>query len=147
MSIKLTNNIFTNGFMEALQVIDNTEDLPNQFAWDICLFVTEYETKLGAFQKKRKQILEKNCIKNEDGTPKFTESKQILPDGSEKPVQNYTYEDDGQEEKEIKAVRDLEKCEIQFKSFNKFKINLSEFKTMPKPKYLRALNGILDVRK
>jgi len=146
MSIRLTNQIFVNGFMEALRSIDNTADLPNQFAWDICLFVAEYDEKLKSFTKKRTQILEKNCIKNKDGTPKLVKSKEILPNGREVPVQAYTYEE-GQEEKELKVLRDFEKCEIGFKNFDKFQVNLADFKTMPKPKYLRALDGILDVRK
>jgi len=146
MSIKLTNHIFVNGFKEALRVIDDTPDLPNQFAWDICQFVAEYDIKFEAFQTKRTQMLEKNCIKDGDGTPVLMPSVQIMSDGSKRAVKKYTY-GDGKEARETQAVKDLEKCEIKFANFDKFKINLSDFKSMPKPKYLRALDGILDVRR
>jgi len=136
-SIKLPNKIFTNGFNEALIALSSLEGLPNQFAWDVTCFIPTYMEKANAFSKKRAEILTKDCHKGEDGKPKIT------TDGG---VRVYTYDDPELEAKAAKAEKDLVACDVTFK-ISKFKIHLNEFKTMPSPKHLHTLAGILDVRK
>jgi len=137
MSIKLPNKIFMNGFNEALIALSSMDSLPNQFAWDIACFIPEYMEKAKVFQKKRADILAKNCKKDKDGKPEITNVEGIG---------YYNYDDPELETKATQAARDFEACDVTFK-ISKFKIKLDEFKKMPQPKHLHDLRGILDVRK
>ena len=136
-SLKLPNTIFTNGFNAALVAISSISDLPHQFAWDVVCFITEYKQKAATFTKMRSDILEKDCKKDKDGKPEIATA-----DGAG----FYTYNSPEEEAAAIKKVADLEACDVTFK-INKFKIKLTDFKVMPQPKHLHALDGILDVRK